>query len=80
MNEFFLFKKEFLFKKIDKFIVLNRSNNKKPSENSKPAIPNNKNVNDTIHISSFIKPNDTTKQYKTNHIISEKKINVMKLL
>ena len=61
-------------------VVLNRSNNKNPIENSKPAIPSNKNVNEIKLISLLIMPKVIAIQYKISHIISEKKINIIKMI
>lgn len=55
----------------DKLKFLNKINIKNTIENSKPAKPRIKKVNDVRFISSFIEPNNTLKVYKLTHEISE---------
>ena len=62
----------YLIKKKELLLNLNNISIKNPKENSNPAIPKIKKVIETKLISSLILPNNIAKQYKTNHIISEK--------
>lgn len=51
-----------------------------PIENSKPAKPKHKKVNDIMTISSFIIPNTQLSVYIITHTVSEKIIIFIKLL
>jgi len=60
-------------------VFLNKSNIKNPIENSKPATPKIKNERVAAFNSSFTKPTRIERLYKTIHINSEKKTNIIKL-
>ena len=64
----------------DTLKFLNKINNKKPKENSRPAKPKIKYVNDAKVISSFTAPNIIDNTYIVNHVNSEKNNKFKKLL
>jgi len=51
-----------------------------PTENSKPAKPKHRNVNDIVTMSSFIIPSTQLSEYNTTHTVSENIIIFIKLL